>query len=306
MVYVKNSSGKIIGSIERIDDKIIIHSNTKDDLIIDDKFVLEKIRLNDFYVARILFDEYYLTISEISAIFGVNYSTGRKILYEVGFNSPIKAGRRNSSYGAKFSDERLKNMSEHAHINRHSTYERTPEIRKRISDSLKEKYRTGELVVNSVAISKAWEDGKYKNAKMGRGIQGYFFSYKNNCDFYFRSLLELCFLVLIEKDPCVYCYEFEPFVIKISDKERYIPDCLINNKCLIELKPLGFTRYTDKDRYCREVKAAYNYCIEHNYVFRVIYDKDIGFETSSYKKYLFNNPEVIEKYNIRFSKNIRS
>lgn len=302
MVYVKNSGGKIIGSIEITEEKIIIHSNTKDDLIINDELILEKVKSKDYYVAKTLFDEYYLTISEIAAILGVNYSTGRKILYEVGFNSPIKAGRRNSSYGAKFSDERLKNMSEHAHINHYSTYERTPEIRKRISDSLKEKYKTGELVVNSSAISKAWEDGKYKNAKMGRGIQGYFFSHKNNNNFYFRSLLELCFLVLIEENSCVCNYKFEPFVIRISDKERYTPDCLINNKYLIELKPLGFTRYTDKNRYCREVKAAYNYCVGHNYIFRVIYDKDIGFETSSYKKYLFNNPDIIEKYNIRFSK----
>ena len=300
MIDVKNSSNKKIGYIEIYKDKIIIHSNTKKDLIISDKDVLDMIFNKNEDVVKILFDNYYLTISEISALFGVSYPTGRKILYKIGFNSNLKDGRRNSSYGAVFSETRLKHMSENAHINHYSTYVRTKEIKEKTSKTLKEKYKNKEIEVNSKAISEAWKNGKYKNAKMGRGIQGYFYSKKNDSDFYFRSLLELYFLIKIEKDENVLFYDFEPFVIDISDKERYIPDCLINNKYLIELKPMGFIKYTDKKRFDREVFAAYNFSVKNNYIFKVVYDVNIGFNSSKFRRYIKNNLDILEEYNIRF------
>lgn len=35
---------------------------------------------------------------------------------------------------------------------------------------------------------------------MGRGFSGYIYSNKNNKDFYFRSLLELNFIILLEEN----------------------------------------------------------------------------------------------------------
>ena len=46
---------------------------------------------------------------------------------------------------------------------------------------------------------------------MGRGYNGYFHSIKNNKKFYFRSLLELKFLILLEEDEEIIKYEVEPF-----------------------------------------------------------------------------------------------
>ena len=49
-------------------------------------------------------------------------------------------------------------------------YERTPEIREKISQTLKEGYQSGRIVMNREALSQAWKDGKYDNSPMGRGI----------------------------------------------------------------------------------------------------------------------------------------
>lgn len=75
----------------------------------------------------------------------------------------------------------------------HSSYIRTKEIRDQISQTLKDGYRSGRITQDPLKKSAAWADGKYRNVKMGRGIQGYFHSLKMNKDMYFRSLLELIF-----------------------------------------------------------------------------------------------------------------
>lgn len=182
MITVKSASGKPCGVIELCADHITITSDTKPELIIGDEELIRSINSKDYECIPQLLDRYELTIGEIAALFSVSYQTMYKRMKCCGINTSGRNGRRSSSFGTHFSTERKKNIS---NGNRGKTvhpveYERTPEIRQKISTSLKEKYRSGEITVNSKGISDAWAAGKYSKAKMGRGIQGYFYSKKDN------------------------------------------------------------------------------------------------------------------------------
>ena len=268
------------------------------------KINLEGIDINstDFIIK--LYDEYTLTIAEISAIINKKYFQTNNLLKTLDLKTNKKSGRRNSSYGLKFSEERLKHMSESQKGNIPVGYIRTNEIKNKISNTLKKKYLAKEISVNKEALSKAWEDGKYKNAKMGRGIQGYFFSLKNNKDFYFRSLLELKFMIILENESKVFNYQFEKICIKMEEGHRYTPDVLINDKFLIELKPRCCYKYDNNERLKAEQECAIKYCKQNNLEFRYIYDDELDFNSSQYRKYLKNNPNIIRQYNIRFKKKL--
>ena len=92
-----------------------------------------------------------------------------------------KSGRRNSSYGQEFSEQRLKRMSDSQKGHKPVGYIRTEEIRKKVSNSLKAKYKSGELVQDPSKKSKAWADGKYDYAPMGRG-DSRIFSFKQKSE----------------------------------------------------------------------------------------------------------------------------
>ena len=64
---------------------------------------------------------------------------------------------------------------------------------------------------------------------MGRGYNGYFYSPKNNKNFFFRSLLELNYFIILEQDDTVINYTVEPFQIKLPNNHHYTPDVLVNN-----------------------------------------------------------------------------
>lgn len=116
---------------------------------------------------------------------------------------------------------------------------------------------------------------------MGTGIHGYFTSLKNNKTFYFRSLLELNYLILLEESKEVNKYQVEPFQIPLQDKiHHYTPDFLINETEIKELKTSKHLSYTKEDeRFAEETAAALKYANENNMAFEVIYDTDLGFET---------------------------
>ena len=140
--------------------------------MITDKDLLKAIYNNEDNAIIILYDEYTLTIAEIAAIFNMNYFNANKRIKGLDIKSSLKQGRRNSSYGAEFSEDRKQKISK-SHVGKSPSkppYQRTPEIRKKISDTLKEGYLSGRISVNRDGISQAWKDGKYKEAAMGRGI----------------------------------------------------------------------------------------------------------------------------------------
>lgn len=125
---------------------------------------------------------------------------------------------------------------------------------------------------------------------------------------YFRSLLELKYILDVENDSNITSVTSEPFHIKLEDGSTYTPDFLINEKVLIELKPHNHMKWrkdSQDNRFEKEVRGAEKYCEEHGYVFKIIYDTDIDFDTSKYKKHLLSHPEIIDKYNIRFNKELK-
>lgn len=312
-IDIKSSSGKVTGHIEKTEDKIKIINGKKPIVEIEDKDIIERINNREESVIIQLYDEYTLLISEIAALFGINYSNMNKKIKTLDVKTKSKSGRRNSSFGQTFSEKRRKHIGE-SHLGKSPStppYIRTPEIRQRISETLKEGFKSGRIVVNGEALSKAWKDGKYENSPMGRGIQGYVHiekSAKESKDIYFRSLLELFYLLEAEEDPNIITIASEPVHIKLIDNSIYVPDFLINDELLIELKPHNHMKWRKDsvdNRFEKEMDGAKRFCEEKNWKFKLIYDIDIGFETKKYKKFLLSHPEIIEKYNIRFNKPLK-
>ena len=258
-----------------------------------------------------LYDDYYLTIGEIASLYNISYYSMWLKIQKLPIKTNKKEGRRNSSYGKHFSEERKNNISKSliGKTTGRKSYERTPEIKEKISNSLKKYYMNNKVSESTrKKLSQAWAEGKYKNAKMGRGIQGYFYSYKMNKDMYFRSLLELSYLIYLEENEQIYKYEIEPFQIQLNynnEIHHYTPDFLVNNQILIELKPYNHLSYTkENERFTEEIKSAKEYCQNNNLIYKIIYDVDINFESQKFQRLLRNNPNIIDKYNIRFNKPI--
>ena len=299
----KNSSGKVFGKIALEDSKIIVLHNTKPELIITEQKIINEAKKKTDLGIILLYDNCYLSIGEIAAIYEVPYSTLYKRSKLLQFNTGRNEQRRSSTYGKKLSEETKKKIGEASRGRIIPQYERTPEIREKISQGLKKYYSTHEVSEETrKKLSQAWADGKYKNSAMGRGIQGHFFSLKNNKKFIFRSLLELFYFLSLEEDIAVQNYEVEPFYIPFEN-HHYTPDILINNKIIVELKPSKHLQYTEEnERFQKEIEVATKYAKNNKKEFRLIYDTDINFRTSTFKTYLKNNPQIIEKYQIDFSK----
>ena len=300
---ILNSSGFKIGVAKIDGDLIIINNNNKPLLIIEDDLeLIQKIKNKDESGFEILFNKYYLLIGEIAALYNMTYSTTRKHMIKMGIDTKSKAGRRNSSYGKTFSDERKAKIGAASRGRKITRYERTPEIKNKISESLLKYYSEHEVSEETrIKLSQAWKDGRYENANMGRGYNGFFYSIKNNKKFFFRSLLELCYLIQIENNKDISFYDVEPFQIKLPNNHHYTPDVFLNGEILIELKPKKHLLYEDEERFNLEMSSAEEYCKKHNLTFKVIYDEDLGFRSDKFKRWLLNNKEDLSKYQITFS-----
>lgn len=301
-MFCKNSTGKIFGEVEITKDKIIIKNYKKPELIIDDINIINDITNKKLECVLVLYDDYELCIGEIAALYDYKYHQMNNLINSMSPKTTKSYGRRNSSFGQKFSEERIKHLSESHKGVTPVGYERTFEIKQKISNTLVAKYASGEIWNDPQKFSEAWARGCYKEVKMGRGIQGFMFSIKNQKDVYFRSLLELNYFILFEQNKEVKYYDVEPFQIKISNSSHYTPDVLINNQYLIEIKPSSHLNYTDSKRFESEVEIAEKYCKDNQLEYKILYDTDIGFSTNKYKTFLRNNPDIIEQFNIRFNK----
>ena len=300
---IKNSAGKVIGEITISDNEIIINNFSKPELIINDFELIKKIKEKDESAFNILWEEYTLLIGEIASLYNVAYATARKHLIKKGINTSSLAGRRNSSYGKTFSEERKRKIGEKSRGRKILPYERTPEIKEKISNGLKEYYATHEVSKETrEKLSQAWTRGCYNNSPMGRGYSGYFYSPKNKKDYFFRSLLELNYLIIIEQDETVESYTVEPFQIKLTNNHHYTPDVLINNELIIELKPRNHLNWENVERWEEEMHGLKEYCKKHNYSYKVVYDDDISFETKQFKKWFINNSDELLPYNIRLNR----
>lgn len=302
---IKNSSGKIIGNIYFEDGIIRIINSPKPEINITDNDLIQKIKNKDESVLSELWNDYNLLIGEIACLYEVAYATMRKHLIKQNINTSSHAGRRNSSYGKVFSKERCEHIGEKSRGRVIPQYERTPEIRQKISNSLKDYYSTHEISKETrEKLSQAWARGCYENSPMGRGYNGYFYSIKNNKDYYFRSFLELHYFILLEQNNTVENYTVEPFQIKLKNNHHYTPDVLINNEQLIELKPSRHLEYEDLERWELEQEAVKEYCIQHNYIYKIVYDIDIKFETRKFKRWFIQNLDELKQYNIRLNREV--
>lgn len=297
-----NSANKIIGTTDVTPEKIIINTRGKPLLIIEDKEIIEGIlaknRTNEF--VRRLFDEQNLLIGEIASLFNVVYSNINSQLKSIAGWKADKKGRRNSSYNTTFSEERRKKISK-SHLGKKATcppYRRTPEIRARISASVR-KYQQEHPEDPTPHINN-WKNGKYDYVDFTRGIGGFIWSEKMNMDIFFRSLLELKFAISLEENNTVLTYKHEPFKIIMDNGRNYTPDFLVNSIDVIELKARKFVETVSKDEVEYKKEQAEKYCKNHNLNYKIVYDDEIDFKSDVMIQFIKNHPEVVEKYNIRF------
>lgn len=306
---IKNSSGKVIGTTETTNTEIIIKNDTKPVLIINDLDIVNAVnqKNRDNSIIQKLYDEYFLSCGEIASLYEVCYSNMNKQMKNIEFKTTAKQGRRNRSYGKSQSQETKNRISETLKDGYETgriavtTYERTPEIREKISQSLKEYFK--DHPQDPEPHRQNWRNGVYDNIDFHAGIGGNFVSIKNNKTMNFRSLLELYYMLMLEEDDNVAYYEYEPVHINCEDGRVYTPDLLVNGHILIELKS---KRYIEK--LGGEVLENFNYKKEqgqlfsqkNEYEYKVVFDCDIGFDSTRFKKHLKHNPDIIEKYNIIF------
>lgn len=299
---IKNSSGKVTGQITITDDKIIINNMTKPTLIINDKTIIQSIKQKELQedIIKTLYDDYTLTIGEIAAIYNRCYSNINRFLREVLKIKQNKKGRRNRAYGKSISKEQSQKMSKALKGRKAPVYIRTDETKKKISDSLKEYYKNHKQNPNPHIQN--WKNGVYDNVDFHIGIAGHFTSIKINKIIRFRSLLELYYLLLIEEDNNITTFEYEPFHIDMKNGRSYMPDFLIDNKIVVELKSKKYVERVSnvKEELKYKIEQAKLYCEKKNLLYQIIYDEDIGFNTKKMKYYIKNHPELVRKYNITF------
>ena len=302
---IKNSSGKIIGETIIEDNKIIIKNNSKPEYELNDIQILKSIDkpLEDEILIK-LYDFYYLTCGEIASIYGVNYSNiNKRIKNKV--KTGKSEGRRNSTFGKQMSEERRKNISNSLLGNKPVGYIRTPEIKEKISKSLKEYFKLHPQ--NPEPHRESWREGKYNNVIFHRGVGGKFYSIKNQKEFIFRSLLELYYLLQLEKNENVFYYEYEPFHIICDNGSSYTPDLIINGEEVIELKSKKYIESNKeiKEKFEYKKEQGIKYCSKNGLLYKVVFDEDLGYDSRQMKRYIKDNPDIVKKYQISFMQNDR-
>lgn len=324
---IYNSSGKIIGELLLDSDLLHINNYKKPELTIPKVVIGESLfsRIPNEKLFVELYDVYTLSIGEIAAIFDVHYHIANIWYKQSNTKSSLKAGRRNSSYGQKQSASRKDKIS-HAHRGRKVYNNGEHEKFLRSNDVVPEGYQLGRLPFTSEHIEKihtaildmqskgimkkgkeaaqlGWKNGKFVNVNFRRGIGGWITSNKIQKRFFFRSLLELKFILLLEKNPDVSNYAYEPFAILCDNGQTYTPDFLVNNQYVYELKSYKFIYKQGgkiQSEFEYKCQQAQKYCTKNNYTYQVIYDKDIHFNTERFKHELMESGDI-DKFEIKFA-----
>ena len=135
--------------------------------------------------------------------------------------------------------------------------------------------------------------GKPSPVGSGNGWSGHYNNY------YFRSLLELSFIINIVERFKLNLKSAESIRIRYSDNGRdrnYIPDFIINDKYLIEIKP---KKLVNSPSVILKKNAALSYCHSHNLVYKIISPRMIEF---SIVKELVESGRVkfLEKYYTKY------
>jgi len=162
-----------------------------------------------------------------------------------------------------------KKMVETRHTN--ESYSRTEEQNKKLSETLKEKYKNGwnEKVntprlraKNSRRMKKMWSSGKMQQMTKQTCLKKYGVEHwmqtdeaihkvKNSGSFYrddlgraFRSSWEANYARILNYENIK--WEFEPRFFELSNGERYLPDFLIEGKKFIEIKGFWYGNSREK------------------------------------------------------------
>lgn len=306
---IYNSSNKIIGSVEISNDSIsITRTRSVLNLVITDAEIVSW-SIQGGYVAHIikrLYDDFYLTTGEIAALGNVLYHRANKWVKECGAVGGNCEGRRNSSFRREFSEKRINaiNAGRRAFFDNGGKipqYVRTPEIREKISKGVKAAQKEGRLPDPREVARQAWVNGKFAKTNFKRGIGGFVYSAKNQKRIFFRSLFELAYIIMLEKDPSVTSYIYEPFHIKCDDGSSYTPDFLVNQD-VIELKSKKFLSLQGEGyqkRFVYKCEQAQKFCALNGYKYKLVYDTDFGFDSRRFKHEIQDN-NYINLYHISF------
>lgn len=131
--------------------------------------------------------------------------------------------------------------------------------------------------------------GKPAPSGSGNGWSGW---YKG---FYFRSLLELSYLISKSSLEKIKSAEYIkiPYINWEGRDRNYIPDYIEDNN-LIEIKPKSLLGTVDNKA---KIKAAKKYCIEHGLNFIVLTEDNIQKDFNKIRElYLSNEVQFIERY----------
>lgn len=197
--------------------------------------------------------------------------------------SEATSGENNPRYGVDVTKEQRERMSK-AQIGK--TYEDkfgkegAIEMRKKLSKAL-----SGE---------KNPMYGKPSPQGSGNGWSGW---YKG---FYFRSILELSFLkVNLNENLKSAEYIKIPYIDYNGVKRNYLPDFILNDKELIEIKPLSLINSLENKL---KFEAAKKYCEENNLIFKVFTENDFKVLSIDEIRELKENNEIkfIERYEEKY------
>jgi hypothetical protein len=135
--------------------------------------------------------------------------------------------------------------------------------------------------------------GKPSPTGSGNGWSGYYSNY------YFRSLLELSFIINIAERFKLDLKSAESIRIRYlnNDKDRnYIPDFIVNDKYLIEIKP---KQLINSQNVILKRNAALEYCSKVNLIYKIMSPRIIEF--SVFRELIESGRvKLIEKYYTKF------
>jgi hypothetical protein len=210
-----------------------------------------------------MYSDYFLTTQTDRAV-GNKANLGKKFTDEHCKKiSNAVSGSNNGAFG-KIVDEKTKEKAKDTRTN--TTLRRynvnnvmhIQEIAEKVSLSRTNAILSGKIIYNNSI---------YKN--------GFFYSAKNNAKFYYRSSSELDFMKILESDKNVFTYRTEPFSIIYefeNKKHRYIPDFLINNKDIVEIKA-DFMIQDNKTK-CKSA-AAIEFAKQNGYTYTIVKSSSI-------------------------------
>lgn len=197
--------------------------------------------------------------------------------------SEVTSGENNPRYGVEVLKETREKMRK-AQIGK--TYEDkfgkegAIEIRKKLSKA------------NSGSNNPMY--GKPSPQGSGNGWSGW---YKG---FYFRSILELSFLKVNLNENLKSAENIKiPYIDYNGVKRNYLPDFILNDKELIEIKPLSLINSLENKL---KFEAAEKYCEENNLIFKVFTENDFKVLSTDEIRELKENNEIkfIERYEEKY------